>query len=102
MKDKEFKEFNLEFKVHTVKLMHEIADCALQKNTGVLQKPLQIFMHKLHDVATRASQLNDPILNKLMCDLTLYEVSDPESTDYNKETVDLVYKRYEDFKNNSN
>ncbi len=41
----------------------------------------------LCQVATRASQLNDRELNKLMMRLTLYEIADPESREYDKDFV---------------
>ena len=38
-------------------------------------------------MSQRASELNDPILNNLMCKLTLYSIADPDSSDYNLEKV---------------
>ena len=50
-------------------------------------------MRYLDSVATRASELNDPILNKLMCDMALYEVANPSSKEYNQEILDEVYQK---------
>jgi len=82
----------LSFKVHTANLLKEITESALPKSCGVLFQPINIFRQLLLQVAHRASQINDPVLNKLMCDLTLYEVADIQSTEYDKETVEKINK----------
>ena len=76
------------FKVHTPNLLKEIADFGLPQNSGVLFVPLNQFRTLLLKVAERASLIGDPILNKLMCDLTLYEVADPQSKEYDKDVLD--------------
>lgn len=81
------------FKIQTVTLLHEIADAGLDRGMGVLKVPLNVLVRYLDSVATRASQLNDPILNKLMCDMALYEVADPSSKEYNQEVLDEVYQK---------
>ena len=80
----------LTFRVHTPLLLKEITECAIDKNTGVLKVPLNQFRILLLQVAERASQLNDAKLNKLMCDLTLYDEADPESENYNPELLEEV------------
>jgi hypothetical protein len=52
--------------------------------------PLKILRNILSMVAVRASQLNDPELNKLMCRLALYAISDPYSDGYDKEVLNEV------------
>lgn len=85
------------FKCHTPQLLKEICEGALSTgNFGILKIPLNIFRNYLGLVAQRASQINDPILNKLMCDMTLYEVADPYSTEYDK----AVLKQVEEKANN--
>ena len=86
----------VEWKCHTSRLMLEVLE---NQSCSTLKVPINIFGKLLANVATRASQLNDPILNKLMCQLTLYEVADPYSAEYNKNIVDEVYKKAEDCKN---
>lgn len=80
----------LSFKVHTANLLNEIADSS---NAGVLKIPLNVFRTLLCKVSERASQLNDPILNDLMCDLTLYEISDLSSHDYDKKKVEEIKRK---------
>ena len=74
MKTKE----TMEFRVDTVALLHEIVDCALKENQGVLKLPLNIFRNLLAQAAQRAIELNDPRLNIIMLNLGLYEVSPQE------------------------
>ncbi|MDY3521999.1 hypothetical protein PG614_10195 [Riemerella anatipestifer] len=66
------------FRVDTVRLLQEIADCGLDRNMGVLKIPLNIFRSLLCEVANRASELNDPKMNILMLKLGLYEIENKE------------------------
>lgn len=86
------------FRINTVALMHEIVDCAIPDTGGILKIPINILMRYLDSIATRASQLNDPILNKLMCDMALYEVSDPYSKEFDQKVVDEVDKKAAEYK----
>jgi len=81
------------FKCHTPGLIKEITESGLRQDSGVLKIPINIFMRYLQSIATRASEINDPILNKIMCDMALYEVADPYSKDYDQKIVDEVYKK---------
>jgi hypothetical protein len=72
----------LEWKCNTTGLLKEIG---LNPTCAILSKPLMIFAGMLAQVATRASQLNDPLLNALMARLALYEVTDPYSKEYDKD-----------------
>lgn len=65
---------DVEWRVNTAGLFQEILN---NNSTSILTKPLQITGHLLALVAHRASELNDPELNGLMCQLALYAVSDP-------------------------
>jgi len=65
----------LSWKVHTPNLLREIFS---NKGTEALRLPLNIFGRRLAEVAERAAEINDPALNILMLDLTLYELGDPE------------------------
>jgi hypothetical protein len=71
-----------QFKVHTPNLLKEIMK---NQTCAVLRIPLVVFKGILEEVATRASQLNDVEMNKLMMRLTLYEIADPESKEYDRE-----------------
>lgn len=80
-------EMKMLWKVHTPNLLQEVLS---NNETQMLLRPLQMLGKLLHDVATRASQLNDSELNKLMLQLTLYEVADPTSKSYDPK----VMKKY--------
>lgn len=78
-----------EFSVHTPNLLNEI----LQNNTtGIFKIPLVSLSNLLERVSQRASELNDPVLNNLMCKLTLYSIADPQSDDYNLEKIREIEK----------
>lgn len=77
----------LQWRVHTPNLLREIV---ANNGTGILQRPLVIFGSILEEVAARASEINDPKLNALMCRLTLYAISDPLSDDYNRELTEQI------------
>lgn len=62
------------FRVDTMGLLTEIAECGLPRTQGILKVPLNIFKNLLADVAQRAIELDDPQLNILMLSLNLYEV----------------------------
>jgi len=89
-KDKIVYESELEWKVNTPSFLKEMLN-----NTGAhaLRIPIQIFANILAEVATRASELNDPKLNHLMSRLALYEECDPYSGLYNQELVDELKKK---------
>jgi len=72
----------LTWKVNTPGLLNEIMS---NNGVAVLYKPLVIFASILLEVGERASELNDPKLNALMCRLAIYEIADPNNKNYNKE-----------------
>ena len=74
----------MEWKVHVPELLKEIAE---NSKSDVLAKPLQILGGILYKVGERASELNDPELNALMCRLAIYTISDPKSKDYDEVMV---------------
>lgn len=73
----------LHFMVHTARLLSEVME---NPGTSILKVPLKILAATLADVASRAIEINDPDLNRLMCRLTLYEQADPESPSYDRIT----------------
>lgn len=85
------------FRCNTPALLKEIVENALRPNQGILKRPLQIFVQYLEQIAERSLQLNDPVLNKLMCDLALYEEADQYSKAYNAAMVKQVYENYNEF-----
>lgn len=80
------------WKIHTGKLLGEILN---NPGTGILTRPLQLLARTLTEIGERASQLNDPILNDLMCRLTIYEIADPDSPDYDPKRVEQIAEQAE-------
>ncbi len=72
------------FRVNVPSFLNEIADSALPRTMGILKIPLNVFRLKLIKLAERASELNDPELNKIMAEMALYAVADP----YDKDNYD--------------
>ncbi|MFV0311488.1 MAG: hypothetical protein ACK5KN_07555 [Dysgonomonas sp.] len=89
---------------HTPRLIEEIVNCAIPRNMGILFQPLNIFKNYLAAIADRAAQINDPILNDIMCKMVLYEEADPYSKEYNPEKLRKVedLARKERSKSNEN
>lgn len=86
------------FKINTPAFLTEIVDNALGANkNGVLKIPLNVFRINLGLITQRCAQINDPILNKILCDMALYEQADPYSKEYDKKMIKQVeseYKKY--------
>jgi hypothetical protein len=80
---------SVSFKVHTPNLLNEILT---NKGMGIMVRPIQAFANILAQVAIRASQLNDPELNDLMCRLTLYSISDPHASEFDQKAIDEIAK----------
>ena len=82
----------LYWKVHTPNFLSDILKNLSPNGLGMITTPMNIFRNLLVQVSQRASQLNDPELNALMVRLTLYEISDPKSKDYNYKLIDkMIY-----------
>jgi len=77
----------LKWKVHTHGLFKEILD---QDGMRMLNKPINILLDLLRQVAQRATELNDPKMNELMVRLSLYSIANPEDQEYNPELVRKV------------
>lgn len=86
------------FRVHVPNLLTEtFVNACRPKDLASLHIPLNCFMEYMRTLTARCSELNDPVLNKIMIDMTLYEESDLSSKEYNQEMVDKVnadYKKY--------
>ena len=80
----------LSFKIHTPRLLDEILNS--NDSMGIFSVPINVFANLLARVAQRASELNDPILNHLMCELTLYEIADPYNVNYDKLILEEIEK----------
>lgn len=77
----------VQWRVNTPQLLKEIIG---NNETSVLSKPLAIFGRILAEVGERASEINDPKLNALMCRLAIYEVSDPYNSNYDAELTNAT------------
>lgn len=80
----------LTFRVDTLKLLNEIADCAMPREMGILKVPLNIFRILLAQATQRAIELNDPKLNICMLNLGLYDVPPQEVAKRVKEQELLI------------
>jgi len=78
----------LPWKVHTTELFKEISSNV--RHNSQVRIPLQILQNLLAQVAQRATELHDPILDRLMIRLTLYSVANPSDADYNAEIVSKI------------
>lgn len=68
-----------QWKVNTAELLKEVLN---NPGAAALKVPLVIFGNLLAEVASRCAEVNDPVLNGLMAQLALYEVTDPCSRQY--------------------
>lgn len=81
---------SLEWRVNTHAFLSEVFD-NYPGTGGVLKNPVNIFQSLLALVATRASELNDPVMNAIMCRLSLYGIADPYDKDnYNHDKLTEV------------
>lgn len=76
--------YHPEWRVHTANLIDE---ALTNPGTAILKVPFTIMCGLLAKVGERAAVLNDPELNKLMCQLTIYEIADPTSDGYDPDRV---------------
>ena len=97
----DFRPYIHAFRVHVPNLLSETFINAVRpKDLAALQIPLNEFTKYLRTLTSRCSELNDPVLNKIMIDMTLYEQSDLSSKEYSQEMVDQVNKDYNEYKKN--
>lgn len=80
----------LQWRVNTPAFLKEIGEN--NPTMAIMAKPLTIFGAILGEVATRASELNDPKLNALMARLALYEITDPYSKEYDREVTNNLIR----------
>lgn len=78
---------DLFFSVHVPNLLKEILECGGPGLHG-MKIPMNVFRVILGKVATRASELHDHELDKLMMQMALYDVADPTSSGYDPKIVD--------------
>lgn len=74
---------NMLWKLHVPRLLNEIETFAMQPSEmAALRLPFQSFRTLLNDIAIRCSEINDPILNALMCQMALYQIANPDDDGY--------------------
>lgn len=61
--------------------------------TVVFQIPLRLLYGILQEVAQIATKIDDKELNQLMMRLSLYDISDPRSKNYDSDFVDQYLKK---------
>jgi len=81
----------LSFSIHTPNMLKEIAQCS---GMSIYRIPIAVLAGYLGRVAARCAVLSDPVLNKLMCDMTLYSAADPESEEHDPVKVEKVLNNY--------
>lgn len=79
------------WKVHVANLLQEVIEH--NESTWILHKPMLILGKILHEVGVRASEINDPELNALMCRLAIYEVSDPTQPGFDARKTEEIIKK---------
>jgi hypothetical protein len=96
---KSINKIEAEWRVNTAQMLQETLENGGSAVT-IMKIPFNIFKQILVMVGIRASQLNDPALNALMCRLAIYGESDPFSPDFNKEILDscLAHPEYKKWK----
>ena len=77
------------WKVHIPHLFKEIVDNNPEHNS-IFRVPLMEVMHILSQIADRTRELNDTKLKLLCCRLTLFEIADPESKEYNRDVFRIL------------
>ena len=92
------KDEKLYFKIDTPAFLIEITDNAIgaNKTMGVLRIPMNIFRNYIGLIAQRCTEINDPILNRIMVDMNLYELP-PMLSKERREIVKKVYKAEKDY-----
>lgn len=81
----------LHWKVHTARLFKEILECV--PGASIFKIPLLEMTNILVKIGERAEKLDDPELLLLCCRLTLYDISDPYSKEYNPKVFEILEKR---------
>lgn len=79
----------LNWKIHIPNLCKEIVESNPERN-GIFRVPLMELKGILGEIADRARELDDPKLKLLCCRLTLYEIADPESKEYNPNVFKIL------------
>lgn len=88
------------FKVHTRNLFEETIHNAIRpKDRAALEIPLRIFLSYMDSLRVRCSELNDPVLDKIMCDMALYDQADQTNKEYyDPDILEEVDRRFMEYR----
>jgi hypothetical protein len=89
--NQDIKNLGMQWKLHVPRLLNEIEHFAMQPaEMAALRRPFQSFRALLNDVAIRCSEINDPVLNALMCQMALYQIANPDDDGYDLQETKRV------------
>jgi len=77
---------NLKYKSNVKGLFEEIIGSNNQM--WIMRQPLKLTYQILQEVAQRSQEINDPKLNCLMLRLSLYDINDPQSENFDQDAVE--------------
>lgn len=80
----------LPWRVHTPNMLKESLG---NPGMSAMNIPFQVFGDLLYQVAERAAEINDPVMNALMMRLTLYEAADPEKPGFDKKLFEETLEK---------
>jgi len=75
------------WRIHLSRMLDQLFDT---NEMGVWVRPIQQLAKIMDEIATRASELNDPKMNALMCRLGLYAISNPDDPEYDPEATRTI------------
>lgn len=79
---------SMEWRVNLPQFLKEVFDHYPSEQGGIFISPVRILQGLLIELTERASEINDPVLNALMCRLSLYAEADPyDKINYNHEIL---------------
>jgi len=77
----------LDWRVNTPGLFKEIL---INPGMWIMRQPLQILAEILYELGERCADINDPQLNAIMCRLSIYSISDPNSPEYDHDFSEKI------------
>jgi hypothetical protein len=90
---------NNHFRVNTPMFLKEILDNYPGVGGGAIRVPILVFRDLLTEVAQRCTEINDPVLDRLMFDLALYDLPSPTDKKYG-ELMNIVYENERNYLEN--
>jgi hypothetical protein len=81
---------NMSWKLNTKTLLSEVL---ANPGWSTLATQIQLLAKLLDQVSDRCAEINDPELDHLMCQLTLYECSDVNSDQFDLKILEAIAER---------